>query len=81
MLETIMDVADLLHIFLTLIVAFVGKSNVTRFFHFTKLCQVPLLTEKKPQRLQVYKSAEVHEEKLLNHHSLKYIYRTMKCYI
>lgn len=80
-LETIMSVVDLLHILLTLVVAFVGKSNVTRFFYFTKVCQESFLSEKKPQRLQVYKSAKVHKEKLLNHHSLKYIYRTMKCYI
>lgn len=61
-LETFPDVADLLHLLQTLIVASDGKSNATGFLYFTEPCQVPWLTERNPQRLQVWKSAEVHRE-------------------
>lgn len=53
MLETFLDVADLFHLLLILVVTLVGESNSSVFFYLSKPCQVPLLTERKPQRLQI----------------------------
>lgn len=66
---------------LTLIVACVGKSNVTDSFA-TKPCQVPSLTDRKPQRRQVSKAFKYKIYIKINkiYKSLKHILGTMKSY-
>lgn len=60
--ETFPDATGLFHLLQTRIVTSVGKSNVTGVLYFTKPCQVPVPTKRKPRSPQVRESAKVHRE-------------------